>query len=388
MDHDLFEKCTALRHEIHMYPDLSNEERPTFERILAFLKKNTNNIEIHDAGHYVWCAYRSPDPKKPNMGFRGDCDALPMEDLIDQPWRSRIPGKAHTCGHDGHTAALAGLILSLDRYGADRDVFCVFQPAEENGTGAIACMDFITDNHVQQFFSVHGRGKSYPFSIATRKGTLQCASKGMTVTMTGIPAHAGNPEDGKNPSMVLCALAEYSRTVLQDPKFTKFVLVTIIHLGIGKENAFGISAGTGKLQMTIRAEDEAELEELRAAAIREEKAAKRAAMGITEEEIPASQVGNRRYARGRAYVPDRYTHPSAAAEATAAAAAESENWVAAEEVANTVEASVEESSFVTDEFATEVSDSAEDVLYGDDDDAEEAFDAFDDNPDDAEEDEE
>ena len=264
MDHDLFEKCTALRHEIHMYPDLSNEERPTLERILAFLKKNTNNIEIHDAGHYVWCAYRSPDPKKPNMGFRGDCDALPMEDLIDQPWRSRIPGKAHTCGHDGHTAALAGLILSLDRYGADRDVFCVFQPAEENGTGAIACMDFITDNHVQQFFSVHGRGKSYPFSIATRKGTLQCASKGMTVTMTGIPAHAGNPEDGKNPSMVLCALAEYSRTVLQDPKFTKFVLVTIIHLGIGKENAFGISAGTGKLQMTIRAEDEAELEELQA----------------------------------------------------------------------------------------------------------------------------
>ncbi|MBR5641660.1 MAG: amidohydrolase [Firmicutes bacterium] len=264
MDHDLFEKCTALRHEIHMYPDLSNEERPTLERILAFLKKNTNNIEIHDAGHYVWCAYRSPDPKKPNMGFRGDCDALPMEDLIDQPWRSRIPGKAHTCGHDGHTAALAGLILSLDRYGADRDVFCVFQPAEENGTGAIACMDFITDNHVQQFFSVHGRGKSYPFSIATRKGTLQCASKGMTVTMTGIPAHAGNPEDGKNPSMALCALAEYSRTVLQDPKFTKFVLVTIIHLGIGKENAFGISAGTGKLQMTIRAEDEAELEELQA----------------------------------------------------------------------------------------------------------------------------
>lgn len=264
MDHDLFEKCTALRHEIHMYPDLSNEERPTLERILAFLKKNTNNIEIHDAGHYVWCAYRSPDPKKPNMGFRGDCDALPMEDLIDQPWRSRIPGKAHTCGHDGHTAALAGLILSLDRYGADRDVFCVFQPAEENGTGAIACMDFITDNHVQQFFSVHGRGKSYPFSIATRKGTLQCASKGMTVIMTGIPAHAGNPEDGKNPSMALCALAEYSRTVLQDPKFTKFVLVTIIHLGIGKENAFGISAGTGKLQMTIRAEDEAELEELQA----------------------------------------------------------------------------------------------------------------------------
>ena len=80
------------------------------------------------------------------------------------------------------------------------------------------------------------------------------------------------------------------------------------------------NANTSKKKQQARAK--AELEELRAAAIREEKAAKRAAMGITEEEIPASQVGNRRYARGRAYVPDRYTNPSAAAEATAAAAAE------------------------------------------------------------------
>lgn len=262
MDRDIFEKCTALRHEIHMYPDLSNEERPTLERIMAFLKRNTKNIEIHDAGHYIWCAYRSPDPKKPNMAFRGDCDALPMEDLVEQPWRSRIPGKGHNCGHDGHTAALAGLILSVDRYGADRDVFFIFQPAEENGTGARSCMAFITDNNIKQIFSMHGHGKHYPFSIATRKGTLQCASKGMTVTMTGTPAHAGNPQDGKNPSMALCALAEYSHTVLNDPKFKGLILATIIHMGIGKKNAFGVSASAGELQMTIRSENDADLEGL------------------------------------------------------------------------------------------------------------------------------
>ena len=72
-----------------------------------------------------------------------------------------------------------------------------------------------------------------------------------------------------------------------------------------------------------QARQKAELEELKAAAIREERAAKRAALGIEEEKIPDSQVGNRRYARGRAYVADRYTNPAYAAEATAAAAAES-----------------------------------------------------------------
>ena len=83
----------------------------------------------------------------------------------------------------------------------------------------------------------------------------------------------------------------------------------------------------------IQAQQKAELDEMKAAAIREEKAKRREKLGIAEEEKPASQVGNRRYARGRAYVPDRYTNPDQAAEKTAAAAAESED---AESVDETV----------------------------------------------------
>ena len=96
--------------------------------------------------------------------------------------------------------------------------------------------------------------------------------------------------------------------------------------GLTRENT-----STSKKKQQAR--QKAELDELRAAAIREERAAKRARKGIVDapEEIPASQVGTRRYARGRAYVPDRFTNPEHAAEATAAAAAESENWDAAAE---------------------------------------------------------
>ena len=52
---------------------------------------------------------------------------------------------------------------------------------------------------------------------------------------------------------------------------------------------------------------------------------------MKEAEKPASQVGNRRYARGRAYVPDRYSNPEAAAEATLAAALESEDAASIDE---------------------------------------------------------
>ncbi|MBR6970232.1 MAG: amidohydrolase [Firmicutes bacterium] len=264
MDKDIFEKAVELRHEIHKYPDLSNEERPTLERVMKFLKENTSSIEIHDAGHYVWCAYRSPNPVKPNMAFRADCDALKAQDIIDKPYRSVYPGKGHKCGHDGHTAALAGLVLSVDRYGADRDVFFIFQPAEENGSGAKSCLDFITDNNIQEIFAAHGHGKYYPEAIASKRGTIQCASKGMIVEMIGKQAHSATPQDGINPSLALCRLAEYSQEVLKDPAFRSFILATIVQVDIGEHEAFGMSASHGRLLLTIRAEDEAELDELQA----------------------------------------------------------------------------------------------------------------------------
>lgn len=74
----------------------------------------------------------------------------------------------------------------------------------------------------------------------------------------------------------------------------------------------------------IQANEKQKSDERKAALDRAERAARRERLGIKEAEKPASQVGNRRYARGRAYVPDRFTNPEGAAEATLAAAAESE----------------------------------------------------------------
>lgn len=263
MDKDLFEKAAQLRHQLHMYPDLSGEERPTLERVMAFLKENTKNIEIHDKGHYVWACYRCPEPEKDNIAFRADCDALKAVDNIDKPWKSRKEGIGHKCGHDGHTASLAGLCLMVDRYGADRDVFFIFQPAEENGSGAKSCLDFIEDNDIKEIYAAHGHGKYYPDGvIASRVGTIQCASMGMITEMLGSQAHAATPEDGKNPALALCRLAEYSQTVLKEDCFKSFILATIIRLDVGKE-AFGMSADRGRLLLTIRGEDQAELELLR-----------------------------------------------------------------------------------------------------------------------------
>ena len=90
-----------------------------------------------------------------------------------------------------------------------------------------------------------------------------------------------------------------------------------------------VNANTSKKK--LQASEKQKQEERKAALERADRAARRERLGIKEQEKPASQVGNRRYARGRAYVPDRFTNPDAAAEATAAAALESEGAASIDE---------------------------------------------------------
>ena len=99
----------------------------------------------------------------------------------------------------------------------------------------------------------------------------------------------------------------------------------------------------------LQASEKQKQEERKAALDRAERAARRERLGVKEAEKPASQVGNRRYARGRAYVADRFTNPEAAAEATEAAALASEGAASIDEsVAEELVEAVNEALAVTE----------------------------------------
>lgn len=103
------------------------------------------------------------------------------------------------------------------------------------------------------------------------------------------------------------------------------------------------NANTSKKK--IQANEKQKQDERKAALDKADRAARRERLGIKEEEKPASQVGNRRYARGRAYVPDRFTNPENAEAATLAAAAASEGEAPIDEsVEEIVSAPVEETA--------------------------------------------
>lgn len=255
-------KAIELRHELHKHPYLSNEERPTLERIIKFLKENTKNIEIVDKGHYVYAVYRAKDKKKPSIAFRSDCDAIKVYDDIDKPYKSIYDGVGHKCGHDGHTANMCGFAMEIDQEGADRDVYFLFQPAEENGTGAASCVDFITDNDISEIFAFHGHPGAPLNSITLRDGLMNCASKGMTITMTGSPAHASEPENGRNPSFAIAKTVLDSESIAASKDFKSLVMATIVQIDVGEHEAFGVAASKGKLLLTIRGAVEDEMDEL------------------------------------------------------------------------------------------------------------------------------
>lgn len=258
MDQENLKKIIELRHELHANPELSNEEKETRQRLMGFIKENTD-LQVVDRGRWFYAAYISPKAEAEPIAFRADFDALPIQELCELPYASKVPGVAHKCGHDGHSAALAGLALEVARTGADRDVYFIFQHAEEIGAGGEEAAGLIEEKQISSVYAYHNISGYPEKSIAVREGVSQCASRGLTAVFTGKKSHASQPEMGRNPALAVAQTIQYMYDVLDSDCFEGMVLGTVIHTEVGTRN-FGISAGKGEVSMTLRAVYEKELD--------------------------------------------------------------------------------------------------------------------------------
>jgi amidohydrolase len=267
LDPNHLQLAVQLRRELHQRPEVSNHESWTKQRLIDFLREHTR-LEIHDRGRWFYAVYRAPvnDPaaapaRRPNIAFRADFDAIRMPEGLDIPHASRVPGVSHKCGHDGHAATLAGFALEVDQQGADRDVFLLFQHAEETGDGAAECVAFIGENQIDEIFAYHNMSGMPQGSINVIDGTSNCASKGITIHMEGAPAHASMPEHGVNPAFAIAEVILAIPELIAPDRYKGLVLCTVIQVAVG-ERAFGIAASKGDLLLTIRALYESEMDQL------------------------------------------------------------------------------------------------------------------------------
>lgn len=263
-NHDLSE-LIAFRRELHRRPEVSGEEIETARTIVAALQNLSPTRILTDLGGHGVAAVFDSGVDGPTVLFRAELDALPIMERNDIPWQSEVPGKSHVCGHDGHMT----MLLALGRLIAHKPVtkgrvVLMFQPAEEDGSGAKAVVadPAFRDIKPDWAFAIHiepGR----PFgAVSTCAGLINCASLGLKIKLSGKTTHAADPEDGVSPVQAVAKLIPALDALGQGGALDAgFRLVTITHVNIG-EPTFGIAPGEGEVFATLRTTSDADLEDL------------------------------------------------------------------------------------------------------------------------------
>ncbi|MFA9187530.1 amidohydrolase [Flavobacterium magnesitis] len=245
----------SLRKELHQNPEVSGEEEKTAQRIVSFLAKYPPDKIIENIGKTgVAAIYNSKNPGKKVL-FRAELDALPIEENNDFDYQSVNKGVSHKCGHDGHMAILCGLAIALHHKRPETgSVILLFQPAEEDGSGAqkVISDDKFGSIQPDYVFALHNL-PGYPKNqIVVKNNTFSCAVGSIIIKLKGIIAHAGEPENGINPALAIASIiSEYNKLIEADISKDNYQIITPIYIQMG-EKAYGISAGEGEVHFTVR----------------------------------------------------------------------------------------------------------------------------------------
>lgn len=244
---------TALRREIHAYPELGFEEFRTSDLVAKML--TDWGLEVHRGigGTGLVGVVRSGNASRA-IGLRADMDALPIQELNTFEHASRHAGKMHACGHDGHTAML---LAAAHHLAANRDfdgtVYLIFQPAEESGGGAKKMMD---DGLFEKFpmeavFGMHNWPGLPAGTFALSTGPVMASSSEFRIALFGKGGHAALPHTTLDPIPVACQLVTALQSIVSrnlKPIDAGVVSVTMMHAGLARN----VIADMCELQGTVR----------------------------------------------------------------------------------------------------------------------------------------
>ncbi len=242
------------RQHIHQNPELGFDCHNTAAFVIERLKEFGVD-EIHDgiATSGVVAIINGQGPGD-TIGLRTDMDALPIQEVRDLPYKSKIEGKMHACGHDGHTTMLLGAAkyLSETRNFSGR-VALIFQPAEEGfGGGRVMCEEGImTQFGIAQVFAIHNWPGLETGAIAGRTGPIMAAADRFTLTVTGKGGHAAMPQASIDPIVVATQIVQAYQTIVSrntSPFDRAVVSITQFHAG----DAFNVIPDTVEITGTVR----------------------------------------------------------------------------------------------------------------------------------------
>ena len=234
--HQHFNDIVAIRRDIHQHPELGFDVQRTAGIAADALQALDIPVKTGIGRTGVVGDLEVPGASK-RIALRADMDALPIQELTDVPYKSKIDGKAHLCGHDAHTAMLIGTarILSHLRNSLKTHVRFIFQPSEEALPGGAPAM--IVDGALEDVDEIYGIHVFPLYAVgeyATCTGPMLAQSDTFQITLTGRGGHAAFPHLTVDPIVIGAQFVTAMQSIVArnvDPLDSAVVSVTQLHGG-------------------------------------------------------------------------------------------------------------------------------------------------------------
>jgi len=248
------DEMVAIRRQIHANPELAYEEHATADLVAERLQRWGYEVHRGLGGTGVVGTLKCGTSTR-RIGLRADMDALPIVETSGKAWSSRVLGKMHACGHDGHTAMLlaAARHLAATR-NFDGIVHLVFQPAEEGQAGARKMLEdgFLDLFPCEAMFGMHNMpGKPEGHFVAV-PGFAMASSDTAIITVRGKGGHGAMPQGAVDPVVAASSIVMALQTVVSrnvPPLEMGIITVGAFHAG----EAPNVIPDTAELRLTIRA---------------------------------------------------------------------------------------------------------------------------------------
>jgi amidohydrolase len=228
-------KIIEWRRHFHENPEPALKEFKTAQRVDQVLRGFGIETKILAGGVGVRGRLKGERPGK-TIALRADIDALPMPEETDLPYKSKIPGLMHACGHDAHTAMLLGAaqILAARKTEIPGDVVFIFQPAEETGEGAKKMVAEGALDQVDGIFGIHVSAIFPAGTVNYKPGPLMAAGDFFDVKVSGKGGHGGAPHLAVDPiTMAAQAIAAIQNVVSREIDPLESAVVSICKIQAG-----------------------------------------------------------------------------------------------------------------------------------------------------------
>ncbi|MCP3924993.1 MAG: amidohydrolase [Desulfobacterales bacterium] len=231
-----FEETVRIRRKIHENPETGFDVYETASLVVKEL--SNTDFEVREGVGKTGVVFDLTVPgASRRVALRADMDALNMQEMGDNPYKSKVDGKAHMCGHDCHTSILitVGKILNDIKEKLTVNVRLIFQPCEETlPGGAVGMIEDGAINEVDEIYGLHVWTDYRVGSIGLKAGAFMAQPDSFEITVKGKGGHAAMPHLTNDPIIAGCSLVQSLNTIVSrniDPVKDAVLSVTQFNSG-------------------------------------------------------------------------------------------------------------------------------------------------------------